>query len=99
LPGTSNWDALVIDLDALESNSVDMKELVDIAASHTRHMIVLVPPRLQELEAELAGRGLFMLRKPTSSGEIALGLRMLFKDTLSGSSLGPTGDNKKKRDR
>src|SRR5512147_1588798 len=66
------WDALVLDLDSVESHTSNIIEFVDIASSRSRHTIVLIPPRLLHLEPKFAGTGIFVLRKPTSSGEIAL---------------------------
>jgi hypothetical protein len=74
-----HWDALVVDLDAVESHTADHEAFLEIAISRARQVIVLVPPRLAPLEPGLAGIGLYVLRKPTSSGEIAIGLQMLFK--------------------
>ena len=74
------WDALVLDLDSIESHTPDVPEFIDIAVHRSRHTIVLIPPHLMHLEKNFTGAGIFVLRKPTSSGEIALALRMLFRE-------------------
>src|SRR6478609_9279840 len=79
LSGLSTWDAIVLDLDVIESHTSDVPEFIDITVGRARHTIVLIPPRLTHLEPQFAGSGIFVLRKPTSSGEIALALRMLFR--------------------
>jgi hypothetical protein len=76
---SARWDALVLDLDAVEPHASNLPEFMEVAVSRTVHAIVLIPPRLMQLEPQFAGTGIFVLRKPTSSGEIALALRMLFK--------------------
>jgi hypothetical protein len=74
------WNVIVLDLDSVEAHTSDVGEFITMAASRARHTIVLIPPHLMELEAKLTGTGIFVLRKPTSSGEIALAMRMLFRD-------------------
>ena len=73
------WTALVMDLDAVELHSSNPAEFVQAAISRAGHAVVLVPPRLMHMEPQFAQAGVFVLRKPTSSGEIALALRMLLK--------------------
>jgi hypothetical protein len=80
LSGTARWDALVLDLDSVESHTPKVIEFIEMTVSRSRHTIVLIPPRLQQLEARFSGTGIFVLRKPISSGEIALAVRMLFRE-------------------
>jgi hypothetical protein len=75
----ATWDALVLDLDVLEPQTSDLLQFVELAAGRSRRVIVLVPSRLAHLDPKFTGIGVFVLRKPTSSGEIALALRMLLK--------------------
>jgi len=79
LPATSRWDALVLDLDLAEAHTSNLAEFMETVVSGAGHTVVLIPPRLMHLEPQFAGTGIFVLRKPTSSGEIALALRMLLK--------------------
>ncbi len=74
-PGT--WDALLLDLDSVESHSSNILGFLELAASHAHFLIAFVPPRFIHLEPELAASGVYALRKPTSSGEIGIALRML----------------------
>jgi hypothetical protein len=75
-----SWDSLVLDLDAIESVTFNIVEFIRIAADRAHHTIVLIPQRLMHLEPKFSGTGIFVLHKPTSSGEIALALRMLFRE-------------------
>ena len=73
------WTALVVDLDAVEPHSSNAVEFLQAAMTRATHAVVLVPARLMHLEPQFAEVGAFVLRKPTSSGEIALALRMLLR--------------------
>ena len=75
------WDALVLDLDSVESHSANIDAFIEMAASRAHHVIALIPPRFMNLESKFAAAGIFALRKPTSSGEIGLALRMLFRES------------------
>ncbi len=77
--GENAWHALVVDLDAVETSSSNPVEFVQAAATRAAHSIILIPPRLTHMEPQFADARVFVLRKPTSSGEIALALRMLLK--------------------
>lgn len=73
------WDALVLDLDLLEPHTPNLVEFVQSSTGRSRHVVALIPTRLSQLQDKFSGTGVFVLRKPTSSGEIALALRMLLK--------------------
>ncbi len=75
-----SWTALVVDLDAVEPQSPNLFEFVEAMMTRTMYAVVLIPPRLMHTEAKLVAAGVFVLKKPTSSGEIALALRMLLKE-------------------
>lgn len=79
-PDSSKWDAVVLDLDTLDMHSASITDYLELVSDHSRHKIVLIPQRLAGLESSLVGNDAFILRKPTSSGEIALALRMLFRE-------------------
>jgi hypothetical protein len=74
-----DWDALVVDLDVVANYTDDLVRFVDSAALRSRRVIALVPPRFTSLGPQLSSKGTFILYKPTSSGEIALAIRMLLK--------------------
>lgn len=80
LSAIATWDVLVLDLDAIESHTANLAGFMEISASRARHLIVLIPPRFMDLEAQFKATGIYVLRKPTSSGEIGLALRMLYRE-------------------
>lgn len=75
----SQWDALVLDLDLAEAHVSNLADFMEAVASRSGHTIVLIPTRFMHLQPQFTSAGIFVLRKPTSSGEIALALRMLLK--------------------
>lgn len=75
-----SWKVLILDLEAVEPHTSKITEFIGVSTSRAAHVIVLIPPRLMDLEPQFAGSGVYLLRKPTSSGEIALAMRMLLKD-------------------
>jgi len=79
--GEGFWTALVVDLDAVEQKSSNPEEFVQAVMTRAKHTVALIPPRLMHLEPQFAAGGIFVLRKPTSSGEIALTLRRLLRPT------------------
>jgi hypothetical protein len=73
------WDALLLDLDSVESHTSNIVNFMELAAVHAHYLIALIPPRFVHLEPEMAAIGIYALRKPTSSGEIGIALSMLFR--------------------
>ena len=79
--GVTDWDALVVDLEAIGADATGLESVVEAALSRSRYLILLIPHKLLDAEKQFSGKGIFILHKPTSVGELALALRMLFKET------------------
>jgi len=75
------WDALLLDLDSVEAHTSNIVEFMDMASGHAHYLIALIPPRFIHLEPQFSASGIYALRKPTSSGEIGIALRMLFRQS------------------
>ncbi len=73
------FDVIVFALSAVEAHAVDVVTVVAEAGRRARRSLVMIPARLKHLQPDFTAAGVFVLHEPTSSGELALGIRMLLR--------------------
>ncbi len=73
------FDVIVFELTTLDACTPDVVTFVADAGRRARRSLVMIPARLKHLQPDFTAAGVFVLLEPTSSGELALGIRMLLR--------------------
>ncbi len=74
------WRAIVLDLDALDGESMGILGVAKRFANFGAPVIAIVSVRLLPLMSELRKYGMYVLHKPASAGEVGLAVSRALKN-------------------